>query len=448
MNRPRRFLVRMIVFLVLVLAVVAVLSGQLIDAFSANPPLNGLILFVLLMGIALCFRQVLGLTPEVRWIENFRANQGALSTQPTPRLLAPMARMLADRQGKMMLSTLATRSLLDSIGSRLDESREISRYMIGLLVFLGLLGTFWGLLDTVSSVGQVIQGLAIADDDLIATFTALKGGLELPLAGMGTAFSSSLFGLAGSLVVGFLDLQSGQAQNQFYNDLEEWLSSVTRLSSGTGVGEADQSVPVYVQALLEQTADSLDGLQRTLSRGEEDRRAANANITQLTEGLATLTDQMRTEQDLMVKLVESQMELRPVLQRLADGADRDGGFDEATRGHIRNLDVYVTRLLEETVNSRNQLASELRSEIKLLARTIAATASAGSPAVSAPAPAQQPLSPQPAQPQPAPLEPEVAPPAQPTVSPRQSQTAQTVRPRVTVRPVTPVSGGRRGEDGS
>ncbi len=430
MNRPRRFLVRMIVFLVLAVAIVAVLSGQLIDAFTANPPLNGLILFVLVIGIALCFRQVIGLNPEVRWIENFRANQGALSTQPTPRLLAPMARMLADRQGKMMLSTLATRSLLDSIGSRLDESREISRYMIGLLIFLGLLGTFWGLLDTVSSVGQVIQGLAIADDDLIATFTALKGGLELPLAGMGTAFSSSLFGLAGSLVLGFLDLQSGQAQNQFYNDLEEWLSSVTRLSSGAGVGEGDQSVPVYVQALLEQTADSLEGLQRTLSRGEDDRRSANSNITQLTEGLATLTDQMRAEQDLMVKLVESQMELRPVLQRLAEGADRDGGFDEATRGHIRNLDVYVTRLLEETVNGRNQLASELRSEIKLLARTIAAAAGAS---------AAQPAPPEPSRP-------EVTPPIQPGAAP--IQTAQSVRPRVTVRPVSPVSGGPRGEDGS
>lgn len=439
MNRPRRFLVRMIVFLVLAVAVVAVLSSQLIDAFTANPPLNGLILFVLLIGIGFCFRQVLGLTPEVRWIENFRANQGALSTQPTPRLLAPMARMLSDRQGKMMLSTMATRSLLDSIGSRLDESREISRYMIGLLIFLGLLGTFWGLLDTVSSVGQVIQGLAIADDDLIATFTALKGGLELPLAGMGTAFSSSLFGLAGSLVVGFLDLQSSQAQNQFYNDLEEWLSSVTRLSSGVGVGEGDQSVPVYVQALLEQTADSLEGLQRTLSRGEEDRRAASANINQLSEGLAALTDQMRSEQGLMVKLVDSQMELKPVLQRLADGADQDGGIDEATRGHIRNLDVYVTRLLEETVNGRNQLASELRSEIKLLARTIAAAAGA--------APAQaQPQAPEPIQPQPQ-VQPSVTPtPSGLTAQP--TQTAQTVRPRVTVRPVTPATGGTRGEDGS
>ncbi len=431
MNRPRRFLVRMIAFLVIAVAVLAVLFGQLLDAFSANPPLNGLILGVLVLGIGYSFRQVLGLAPEVRWIENFRANQGWLSTQPTPRLLAPMAKMLADRKGKMMLSTMATRSLLDSIGSRLDESREISRYMIGLLIFLGLLGTFWGLLDTVSSVGQVIKGLAIADDDLIATFTALKTGLEQPLGGMGTAFSSSLFGLAGSLVLGFLDLQAGQAQNQFYNDLEEWLSSVTRLSSGGGIGEGDQSVPVYVQALLEQTAESLEGLQRTLSRGEEDRQGASTNMLQLTEKLATLTDQMRAEQDLMVKLVESQMDMKPVLQKLAEGTDSGGGFDEASRGHIRNLDVYVTRLLEETVNGRNQLASELRSEIKLLARTIAAAAQATSGRAAPP-----PRTP-----------PEVDPMAPQSAPPGPGQ--QRVQPRVSVRPITTrVTGEPRGEDES
>jgi hypothetical protein len=417
----------MIAFLLIAIAVVAVLSGQLIEAFTANPPLNGLILGVLLLGIGYSFRQVLGLNPEMRWIENFRANQGATSSQSTPRLLAPMARMLADRKGKMMLSTAATRSLLDSIGSRLDESREISRYMIGLLIFLGLLGTFWGLLDTVSSVGQVIKGLAIADDDLIATFTALKAGLEQPLGGMGTAFSSSLFGLAGSLVLGFLDLQSGQAQNQFYNDLEEWLSSVTRLGSGGGIAEGDQSVPVYVQALLEQSAESLESLQRTMSRSEEDRRGANTNILQLTEKLATLTDQMRSEQDLMVKLVESQMDMKPVLQKLAEGSDQ-GGIDEASRGHIRNLDVYVTRLLEEIVNGRNQLASELRSEIKLLARTIAAAAQmsggpAGPPAEPDIDPSMPPAHPPSAPPSNAPAEPPLA------AEPR-------TQPRVSVRPIS------------
>ena len=376
MNTSRRFLTRMTIFLLLAIGVCFALLKPLLGAFQANPMLNGLILSVLLLGIVYCFRQVFSLAPEVRWIEHFRTNQPGAAAQSAPRLLSPMARMLADRKGKVMLSAMAMRSLLDGISARLDEARDISRYMIGLLIFLGLLGTFWGLLETVSSVGRVISGLAIADENIVDTFTALKAGLQDPLNGMGTAFSSSLFGLAGSLVLGFLDLQASQAQNQFYNDLEEWLSSVTRLGTGSGLGEGDQSVPVYVQALLEQTAESLESLQRTMSRGEDDRRSSSNNIVQLTEKLATLTDQMRTEQSLMVKLAESQMDMRPVLARLADMSDRgDGGFDEASRGHIRNLDVYMMRLLEETVNGRNQMISELRSEIKLLARTVAAVAS-------------------------------------------------------------------------
>ncbi len=376
MNTSRRFLTRMTIFLLLAIGVCFALLKPLLGAFQANPMLNGLILSVLLLGIIYSFRQVFSLAPEMRWIEHFRTNQPGAAAQSAPRLLSPMARMLADRKGKVMLSAMAMRSLLDGISARLDEARDISRYMIGLLIFLGLLGTFWGLLETVSSVGRVIGNLAIADENIVDTFTALKTGLQDPLNGMGTAFSSSLFGLAGSLVLGFLDLQASQAQNQFYNDLEEWLSSVTRLGSGSGLGEGDQSVPVYVQALLEQTAESLESLQRTMSRGEDDRRSASNNIVQLTEKLATLTDQMRAEQSLMVKLAETQMDMRPVLARLADLSDRDGGgMDEASRGHIRNLDVYMMRLLEETVNGRTQMISELRSEIKLLARTVAAVAS-------------------------------------------------------------------------
>ena len=196
--------------------------------------------------------------------------------------------------------------------------------------------------------------------------------LAAPLTGMGTAFSTSLFGLAGSLVLGFLDLQASQAMNRFYNDLEEWLSSLTRLPSGAGVGEGDQSVPAYVAALLEQTAESLEGLQRIMQRGEDSRHAADANLAQLAERLAALTDQMRTGQSVMLKLAEGQMDMRPLLQRLVDASTLGGGLDEASRGHVRNIDVAMNRLVEETVRGRNQLIEELRSEIKLLARTVAA----------------------------------------------------------------------------
>ncbi len=376
MTRPRLFLTRMILFLVAVIAVCGVLFPPLRDAFMANAPLNGLIVGVLLVGIFYNFRQVIRLYPESDWLEGYQQNHSPLSQPRSPKLLAPMATMLGERTGKLSLSTMAMRSLLDGIISRLDESRDISRYTIALLIFLGLLGTFWGLLETVSSISDVIGGLSAAGGNLASVFGDLKHGLEAPLSGMGTAFSSSLFGLAASLVLGFLDLQAAQAQNRFYNDLEEWLSSLTRLSTGALPGDGDQSVPVYVQALLEQTAESLENLQRTLSRGEDERNHANANLTTLMEKLGTLTDHMRTEQTLMMKLAESQMEMKPILLRLAESASAQAeSMDESTRTHIRNLDVYVARLLEEVSSGRDEIIQQVRSEIKLLARTIAASSS-------------------------------------------------------------------------
>lgn len=378
MTRPQRYLVRMIFFLVAFAAVAALLYAPLKGAFLANSVFNGMILGVLLLGIVYIFRQVLLLYPEVAWIERFRRSQPGASTQAPPRLLGPMATMLGEREGRVSLSALSLRSLLDSISSRLDESRDISRYMIGLLIYLGLLGTFWGLLQTVASTAGGIAMLresAGVGGDLGILVNDFLRGLEGPLEGMGTAFSSSLFGLAGSLVLGFFDLQAGQAQNRFYNDLEEWLSGLTRLSSGPLVAEGDQPVPAYIQALLEQTADGLENLQRTLARGEESRIAVDGNLTVLTERLAALTDQMRTEQGLMAKLAENQTDLKSVLSRLADVASQGGlGLDESTRTHIRNLDVYMTRLFEELSQGRTQAVQDIRSEIKLLARTIAASA--------------------------------------------------------------------------
>ncbi len=374
MARPRRFLVRMILFLLAVSGLIALLYIPLRDAFMSNAPLNGLILGVLLLGIIYNFRQVMMLYPEVAWIESFRKQPTTLSQPKAPKLLAPMATMLGERKDKdtLSLSTMAMRSLLDGIYSRLDESRDLSRYNIGLLIFLGLLGTFWGLLETVSSIGSVIGGLSVGDGDVTAVFGSLQSGLQAPLRGMGTAFSSSLFGLAGSLVLGFLDLQTGQAQNRFYNNLEDWLSGLTRLSSGALPGDGEHAIPVYVQALLEQTAESLESLQRTLARGEESRISANNNLMSLSEKVGTLTDHMRTEQVLMVKLAESQVEIKPLLAKLAEGAGPGAGMDEATRTHIRNLDIYVARLLEELNTGRDEIIQQVRSEIKLLARTVAA----------------------------------------------------------------------------
>src|SRR4030081_3800148 len=228
LSSPRIFLVRMLVFLVLCALILFVLYKQIIVAFFANPGLNALIGAVLLIGIILSFRQVIRLYPEVSWVNNSRIADPGLAIDRRPTLLAPMAAILGgERSGRMTISQQTMRHLLDSIATRLDEARDISRYMTGLLVFLGLLGTFWGLIETVGSVGKVIDGLKVGGD-AVALFDTLKEGLAAPLGGMGISFSSSLSGLAGSLILGFLDLQSSQAQNRFYTDLEDWLASTVR----------------------------------------------------------------------------------------------------------------------------------------------------------------------------------------------------------------------------
>ncbi|MGH6886977.1 MAG: flagellar motor protein MotA, partial [Kiloniellales bacterium] len=335
-------------------------------AFEANVTFNGMILGVLLFGIVYIFWQVLQLKPEIDWLEKLRQQSrggfvyaAAVSEAQQPRLLGPMANMLGERTGRISLSALSLRTLLDGIQSRIEEKHEISRYLIGLLVLLGLLGTFWGLMETVGAVGGTIAGLSSSGGDTLTLFEDLKRGLETPLSGMGTAFSSSLFGLGGSLILGFLELQAGQAHNRFFNELEEWLSGQTRLSSGAGVADGEQSVPAYIQALLEKTADSLDELQRTVARGEADRNSVNQSLHKLTEQMGSLADQLRGQQALMRRLSE---------------ADFGGGFDEATRAHIRNVDLRLEQLVNDAPGGRDHIVQELRSEIRLLTRTIAAIA--------------------------------------------------------------------------
>jgi hypothetical protein len=368
----------MVIFLAAVILVTGILFAGIGEAFMANPALNGLIVGVLILGIGYIFRTVIVLTSDVAWLEGFRSGQPGLSTGPQPRMLAPMASMLGERTERFSLSAMSMRSLLDGISARLDESRDISRYLIGLLIFLGLLGTFWGLLQTIDSVSGVIASLNVGSGEMSKVFDDLKSGLQAPLVGMGTAFSSSLFGLAGSLVLGFLELQAGQAQNRFFNDLEDWLSGQTRLSSGALQADGDQSVPAYVQALLEQTADGLENLQRTLQRGEESRISANSGITELANRLGTLTDQMKTEQSLMLKLAQSQLDLKPILTRLEESLNQQtlsvGAAGDEVPAHIRNIDVHLARLLEDTATGRSEMMQEFRSELRMLSRTIAAIA--------------------------------------------------------------------------
>ncbi len=380
MTRPTTFLVRMALFLIAVLVVAAVLSPVLLVAFANNPVLNGLIVVVLLLGVFWNLRQVLRLAPEVRWLETFQQSRQRLAALPPPRLLAPMASMLASRgrnrdgQDRFTLSAPAMRSLLDSLASRLDESRELSRYMTGLLIFLGLLGTFWGLLLTIGSVADVINAMSVGNGDVNLLFDQLKSGLSKPLHGMGTAFSSSMLGLAGALVLGFLDLTAGQAQNRFFNELEEWLAGLTRLSSGVLGGDGESgSIPAYVQALLETTAENMENLQRILARGEEGRAQSNAAVLSLTERLGQLTDSNRANQQLMLRVAEGQAGLAPVLQRLSESRPEGDG---AARTHLRNIEAALGRLISESEQGRTQSTAELRSDIRILTRTIAAAVAA------------------------------------------------------------------------
>jgi hypothetical protein len=342
MTRPTVFLVRMLLFLAAVACVVTLLFDRLLAGAANNPPLITLILCVLFGGIVWNLHQVLRLNREVNWIEGFRVGPERAAASPPPVLLAPMANMLAPRDDaerrRLTLSAGVTRGLLDSLARRLDESRELSRYTTGLLIFLGLLGTFWGLLLTVSSVSDVIGGLSVGSGDINAMFEQLKSGLARPLHGMGTAFSSSMFGLAGALILGFLDLTAGQAQNRFCNELEEWLAGLTRVSSGA-LGEGESPIPVYVQALLEQTAENLESLQRIIARGEAGREAGTTAVLAVAEKLAALAEAMRD--------------------------------DAGTSQLLRNIDATLQRMNMELTANQTRTATELRQDVRLLARTIA-----------------------------------------------------------------------------
>jgi len=313
LSSPRIFLVRMTVFLILCALVGVVLYRQIWVAFLANPGLNALILGVLLVGILLAYRQVIRLFPEVNWVNGFRLADPGLAVERPPVLLAPMAAILGDRIGRMAISSQVMRGILDSIAARLDEARDMSRYMTGLLVFLGLLGTFWGLIETVSSVGKVIENLNVGGD-AGNVFDALKEGLAAPLGGMGIAFSSSLFGLAGSLILGFLDLQSSQAQNRFYTDLEDWLSTTVR---DLGVGSDTDSGMVATGAPSSELRMAIEQLKQAIHESGSSRGATTA-MANLAEAIQGLVHHMRTEQQMIRDWVDSQAEQHREIRRLLE----------------------------------------------------------------------------------------------------------------------------------
>ena len=307
LSSPRIFLFRMLVFIILGGLVAFLLHKQIQVAFMANPGLNTLILAVLAIGVVLAFRQVMRLYPEISWVNNFRLADPGLAVERPPVLLAPMAAILGSRIGRMAISAQMMRGILDSIATRLDEARDISRYMTGLMVFLGLLGTFWGLIETMTSIVGVIGGLK-GGGDASSMFESLREGLAAPLSGMGISFSSSLFGLAGSLVLGFLDLQSSQAQNRFYTELEDWLSTtvydhaVEPGASGAVTGEMSSAIE-RLRAAIDQTGSG---------------KAASTAMVNLAEAIQGLVHHMRNEQQMIRDWVDGQAEQQREIKRLLE----------------------------------------------------------------------------------------------------------------------------------
>jgi hypothetical protein len=331
LEKPGVHIVHMLVFTLVVGVLAAILYPNLKNAFMANPGLNGFILATLLAGALYSYRMVWRLFPEVNWVNGFRL--GEPTVQPMPALLAPMATILGDATRRTVLSPQTMRSLLDSLASRLDESRDFLRYLVGLLIFLGLLGTFYGLLDTVTSISGAINGLDVTSTQSQSVFEELKNGLRGPLAGMAVSFSSSLFGLGGSLILGFMDLKAAQAQNRFYHNLEDWLSTITDIRAGEGGSSA--GVPSMLKIEMQNLQKSVE---RVSSQVEQNRAQTAASpksggasadtIEELADAVANLVTQMRDEQKMVRQWIQSQQVQQNELQRLVMRGGRGTGGRE------------------------------------------------------------------------------------------------------------------------
>ncbi|MEO0392823.1 MAG: flagellar motor protein MotA [Pseudomonadota bacterium] len=375
-QRPTQYLLRIGAFLTVIVALAGLLFPALFSAFMANAALNGLILGVLIIAIGFAIRELLKLNPEADWLDRLQRDD-LQSYSARPVLLAPLARAMDNKLDGVRLTPSAMRSLLEGIAARLHESRELSRYAIGLLVFLGLLGTFWGLLMTIGSISSVVSGLDVGAGDIGAVFGELKAGLEAPLAGMSTAFSSSLFGLAGSLILGFVDLQAGQAQNRFYTDLEDWLAENVDMNSDSELGATHEgSVPTaYLAALIEQNSEGLEKLTQVVKQSETDRRVTNEALSILSENLNTLTERLANENTLLQELGKLQADTTPVLASISQGmGDGQFGLDTESQENLRQMNTALSRLLDDNIIGRGELLEGLREELRLLSKTVAISA--------------------------------------------------------------------------
>ncbi|KAF0676898.1 biopolymer transporter ExbB [Profundibacterium mesophilum] len=371
-SQPVRQIITMIMVLLLVAVGAYIAFPSVAPVFLANPWLNGFIAFVFVIGVLACFWQELQLIQSVNWIEGFAAEVPGHDMVKAPRLLAPLAALLRSRGRQRHISASSSRSILDSVATRIDEARDITRYIVSLLIFLGLLGTFYGLATTVPAIVDTIRALTPSEgEDGMAIFGRLMSGLERQLGGMGVAFASSLLGLAGSLVVGLLELFASHGQNRFYRELEEWLSSITRLGfagaegEGEGTGEGGLSL-----ALVEHMSAQIDRLHELIATSEAGRARVDAELGAVAGALGTLGETLARgrEDDALSRIADGQQRLVALLQDRVP--DTEGGLDGESRMHLRSIDTAVLRLLEEQAAGRQETVAELRQELRQVVRAV------------------------------------------------------------------------------
>lgn len=387
-SQPVRQVVTMLAILALVAAGGALAMPSVAPVFLANPYVNGVIALVFLIGIVACFWQALQVMGSVRWIVAFTAGQGG-TRRHAPRLLAPLAALLRERGARHRIPSTSARSILDSVATRIDESREITRYIVNLLIFLGLLGTFYGLATTVPAVVDTIRSLAPQEGEgSLEVFDRLMTGLEAQLGGMGVAFSSSLLGLAGSLVVGLLELFAGHGQNRFYRELEEWLSTITRVgfaADDDGEGAGLGAMPALVDAL----AERLEDMQRLFAEAEAVRAVTDRRLGAVAQAVEGLTERLArgsATDAALARVAEGQARLVTLLEE----GGGSGGLDAESRMRLRSIDTQLLRVLEELAAGREESVAELRGDIAGLARALRPGGAAMAPAVG---PAPQPVPP-------------------------------------------------------
>ncbi|MEQ9694912.1 biopolymer transporter ExbB [Shimia sp. SDUM112013] len=377
-SQPVRQIMLMLIVLGLTVALGYFALPRVMPVFEANPYLNGFILFVFMIGVAACFAQVFSLISSVRWIEAFAAGEAEREGVVAPSLLAPLATLLRSRGAHSQISATSTRSILDSVATRIDEAREITRYLVNMLIFLGLLGTFYGLATTVPAVVDTIRSLAPQEGEGgVEVFSRLMTGLEAQLGGMGVAFASSLLGLAGSLIVGLLELFAGHGQNRFYRELEEWLSSITRVgfSAGDGDMSAEQGAMVGV---VDHLSRQIDVVRDLFVQAEANRHAMETQVSTLVDSVQKLADQLESSaptSQALLRAAEGQEELVHLLRNRQENE----GLDAESRMRLRSIDVQMLRILEEVSAGRQESMGQIRNDLAALARVLRQNKSGAAP---------------------------------------------------------------------